>query len=278
VHGIVRGGAIRSDDAGATWSPLPSELPGAPIGDALIRGLAIDPVDSRRVYATTLAGVFRSVDRASTWTPLNDGLPTYQGVPMFAIGDLSIDRTGTLLRAATENGVFEYRFATAGPPSDVGAAIEYYNASFDHYFVTALPDEIALLDSGAFPHWKPTGLSFHVYAAPAAGTSPVCRFFSTAFGFRSTHFYTPFAFECESVKANEDWMLESEAVFHTRVPSGDGSCAAGLLPVYRLFNNGQGGAPNHRYTTERAVRTQMTALGWVAEGLGPDAVQMCSPL
>ena len=66
-------------------------------------------------------------------------------------------------------------------------------------------------------------------------------------------------------------------VLHRR-SCGDGSCAAGFTPVYRLYNNGQGGAPNHRYTTDIAVRAQMIAQGWVPEGLGPDGVEMCSPL
>jgi hypothetical protein len=36
-----------------------------------------------------------------------------------------------------------------------------------------------------------------------------------------------------------------------------GSCAAGLTLVYRLYNNGQGGAPSHRYTTDVTVRAQI---------------------
>jgi hypothetical protein len=51
-----------------------------------------------------------------------------------------------------------------------------------------------------------------------------------------------------------------------------------LTPVYRLYNNGQGGAPNHRYTIDLTVRAQMIAQGWVPEGRGPNAVEMCSPL
>jgi len=34
---------------------------------------------------------------------------------------------------------------------------------------------------------------------------------------------------------------------------------------------------NHRYTTDLATRAQMISQGWVAEGLGPNAVEMCSP-
>ena len=46
------------------------------------------------------------------------------------------------------------------------------------------------------------------------------------------------------------------------VPDSAGNCAAGMQPVFRLYNNGQGGAPNHRYTTSLAVRSQMLAKGW----------------
>jgi hypothetical protein len=72
-------------------------------------------------------------------------------------------------------------------------------------------------------------------------------------------------------------LLESDSAFYIAVPGADGSCATGLTPVYRLYNNGRNGAPNHRYTTNAMVRTQMVAEGWVPEGLGPDAVEMCSP-
>jgi len=61
------------------------------------------------------------------------------------------------------------------------------------------------------------------------------------------------------------------------VPDGAGNCAAGTQPVYRLYNNGQGGAPSHRYTTSLAVRAQMMAQGWASEGSGDDGVTMCSP-
>ena len=40
------------------------------------------------------------------------------------------------------------------------------------------------------------------------------------------------------------------------------------MPVYRLYNNGQGAAPNHRYTTDLSVRSQMMSQGWVPEGYG----------
>lgn len=73
------------------------------------------------------------------------------------------------------------------------------------------------------------------------------------------------------------WMLETAAAFYVPVPAGDGSCAEGFTPVYRLYNNGQGGAPNHRYTTDASARAQMIEQGWIPEGLGASGVEMCSP-
>jgi hypothetical protein len=38
--------------------------------------------------------------------------------------------------------------------------------------------------------------------------------------------------------------------------------------VYRAYNNGQTGAPNHRFTTDLAIYQQFTStLGWAAEGI-----------
>jgi hypothetical protein len=41
--------------------------------------------------------------------------------------------------------------------------------------------------------------------------------------------------------------------------------------------NGMGGAPNHRFTTDPAVREQMLSNGWVPEGSGSMGVAFCSP-
>ena len=165
---------------------------------------------------------------------------------------------------------------TPPPTGGVVTAIEYYHADFDHYFMTHIADEITKLDNGTFKGWARTGKSFKVNADPAVGLNAVCRFFSTAFGAKSSHFYTPNAPECEVVKASPSWTFEAE-VFHVVYPAFDGSCPAGTIPVYRMYNDGQGGAPNHRYTTEMAVRNAMLALGWIAEGAGTIGVIMCAP-
>jgi hypothetical protein len=168
---------------------------------------------------------------------------------------------------------------TSGPPIVLSTieVIEYYHEAFDHYFVTGTTTEIALLDSGSFAGWTRTGYGFSAYAASSLVGSDVCRFFSTSFGAKSSHFYTPIASECRLVKGNPDWQFEG-AVFRVEVPDSDGSCAEGTGPVYRLYNDGDGGAPNHRYTSNLYLRARMLEHGWIAEGYGPLGVIMCAPL
>ena len=261
-----QGGVLKSTDGAETWVAVSQNLPPT----ASVVTLAIDPNSPSHVYAATSAGVYMSADGATTWAPLNAGLPNV------GVWDLAIDRTGSVLRVATIAGLFEYKISNASPLATV-SVIEYYHAAFDHYFITAIPEEITLLNNGVFVGWTRTGLQFKAYAAEAIGTSPVCRFFTTAFGPKSSNFHTPFASECAAVQANPDWLLESGAAFYIALPAFDGSCATGLTPVYRLYNRGQGGAPNHRYTTDVTARAQMVAQGWIPEGNGADAVEMCSP-
>ncbi len=153
--------------------------------------------------------------------------------------------------------------------------IEYLHAGFGHHFVTALPDEISKLDAGAFSGWMRTGQGFYVYSANGPGLVPVCRFFTTAFAPKSSHFYAPRGLGCEGALTNPDWQFEGD-VFYALLPDVNGGCPLGTVPVYRLYNNGQRGAPNHRFTTSLTVRAQMLSSGYIAEGTGI-GVGMCSP-
>jgi len=47
--------------------------------------------------------------------------------------------------------------------------------------------------------------------------------------------------------------------------------------LYRLYNNGMGGAPNHRYTTSLATFNTMLAQGWAFEGEANTKVFACVP-
>jgi hypothetical protein len=152
--------------------------------------------------------------------------------------------------------------------------VEYFNAGFGHYFMTADADEIAGLDAGAFAFaFLRTGREFSAFGAQAPGTVPVCRFFTTpgTFGSKSSHFYTADAAECEGLKLNPAWVYEKIA-FYIAVPVG-GTCATGTIPIYRMYNHGQTGAPNHRFTSDvNLYNGFVTNQGW-----DPEGIRFCAP-
>ncbi len=161
--------------------------------------------------------------------------------------------------------------STPGTPVTV---VEFYNAALDHYFITYVPGEIAKLDDGTFKGWTRTGLSFKAYAATQAGTSAVCRIYIPP-GKGDGHFFGRDTNECDgTMSKNPTFILESSTFFYL-YPPNLGNCGAGQINVYRVFSNRADA--NHRYTTDKAVRDQMVAKGWIAEGDGADIVVMCAP-
>ena len=173
-------------------------------------------------------------------------------------------------------GGFASRSYTFTTRSDASATVvEFYNASLDHYFITWLGAEIAALDDGtAIKGWKRTGKAFSTFTEPRADTSPICRFYIPP-QLGNSHFFGRGSAECNATgAANPTFVLEDPAFMQMVLPSG-GACAAGTRPVYRVFSNRADA--NHRYTIERAVRDDMVAHGWIAEGDGPDLVVMCAP-
>lgn len=162
--------------------------------------------------------------------------------------------------------------------------VEYHHVGLDHYFVTANPQEIDDLDRGVRRGWTRTGQVIAVSGsadAAAEGESPACRYYIPP-GSGDSHFFSASANECAAVAtkvaadpAYAGYVLETPAAFWIALPDAStGACAAGREPVYRLWN-GRADS-NHRYTTSRAIRAQMLARGYVAEGYGPDGVAMCS--
>jgi uncharacterized delta-60 repeat protein len=153
--------------------------------------------------------------------------------------------------------------------------LEYYNASLDHYFMTASIDDLNALDSGRFAGWARTGRTL-ASAAPAAGGEPVCRFYiPPAFG--DSHFFSASSNECAEVAARfPQFILETRDAMHMGLPDpATGACDADTpTAVYRLWDGRAD--TNHRYTTDAGVRNAMVASGWIAEGYGPDAVAMCA--
>lgn len=160
--------------------------------------------------------------------------------------------------------------------------IEYYNATLDHYFITADRVESAALDHGVFAGWKRTRQSFHATVGnrPNPIGVPVCRLYGNPAWGLDTHFYTANLQECSDLANNSGgaWKLEGADVFRiTIADTTTGACPPGMTPIFRLFNNRLPDV-NHRFTTSVQIRDQMIARGYILEGYGPpaSAVSMCS--
>ncbi len=164
--------------------------------------------------------------------------------------------------------------ATGG--SSIVLATEFYHPGFDHYFITAVAAETASLLAGNVPPWTLTGNTFWVWTSAAIDVTPVCRLFSNAFAPKSGHFYSNDPVECSTLQAGSVWALEDPAAFYM-LKSPIGFCPTGSTPLYRLYNDGQGGAPNHRYTIDPGIRRSMITTHWLSEGNGADGVFACVP-
>lgn len=164
--------------------------------------------------------------------------------------------------------------ATAGinagtpQPGQQALAVEYFHGGMGHYFVTSIPGEVTALDTNPSLGWARTGETFTVWST-GTGLADVCRLFTTFFAPKSSHFYTAIPFECNLLVANPIWVFETGSAFKVVLPSG-GVCPIGVK-LYRLYNNAQGGAANHRYTTSLAIRQQMINQGFVPE----DGAEWC---
>lgn len=206
------------------------------------------------------------------------------GVPPLPAGHYRVEYRRATCRNDTGEVVAAPQFMTSfgihvkhpgagwpGPDAPVMPVTEYYHEGFDHAFITADEDEQVALDSRQFAGWELTTLdTFSPVAkygfyreAGRPHTTPVCRFFSASFAPKSSHFYTADPAECERVKSNADWIYEG-VVGHVVTY---GFCDGSVAPLFRLYNNGRGGAPSHRYTTLRYQRDYYVGAGWTDEGV-----------
>ena len=105
--------------------------------------------------------------------------------------------------------------ASFGPTTPGTAlAVEFYHSVFDHYFITHIANEIAILDAGVTTRgWSRTGQSFNVYTSASATTSPVCRFYIPPEKGNS-HFYGRGTAECDATGlANPSFINEDPQLF-----------------------------------------------------------------
>jgi len=212
---------------------------------------------------------------------------------------LSVISTATLavttLRTSwpfsTGLGQFIGPSATAGPADLTADMIEFYHPQLDYYFMTSRGNEIAALD--ATPAFRRTGLVFRVYPSMGSATTdfgsrmPITRYYFDKIAVNATrgsHFYTLVPSETAALNAlnpvnaqiprlpyNEG--VDSYAYLPVLEGVG-GRCAAGLIPVYRLFRGNVAfpDNPNHRFTSSLATYNSFVALGWNGEG-----VKFCVP-
>jgi hypothetical protein len=170
--------------------------------------------------------------------------------------------------------------APAPPAPTIVEVVEFHHPVLDHYFITAIPQEISDLDSGVHGGWERTGESFRVYAPGSSGPpgrQPVCRAYGDPLAGLDSHFYSVSPEECTATLRgfNRAWLLEASEVFQADAPNAvTGACVAGGIPIYRLWNGRSDS--NHRYVSSLALRNQMMGAGWISEGYGVNGVAICT--
>ncbi|MEO6797232.1 MAG: hypothetical protein ABI401_00900 [Candidatus Dormibacter sp.] len=105
-------GLFRTDDRGATWSPLN----GLPTGDVNL--VLFNPANADQIYAGSDAdqgngGVFRSLDRGASWTSLGAGLPARPRVTALALQPLNPPQVVTATWNPTTGHAGAYRIPDA---------------------------------------------------------------------------------------------------------------------------------------------------------------------
>jgi hypothetical protein len=217
--------------------------------------------------------------------PTDGGTLDYASVDQVTFASLPTDGSSAYFRTGRIDANRASNFAgqSASVPASAVSVVEYFNGTLDHYFITASQPDIAALDSGRIAGWQRTGQIFRVYPSQASGGSganAVCRFYIPP-EHGNSHFFSASPVECAAIaqKSASDpnysgYVFETPDAFYVALPAPDGTCAAGTVPVYRLWN--QRADSNHRYTTSAAIKAQMLAAGYLPEGYGPDAVIMCA--
>jgi uncharacterized protein (TIGR03437 family) len=92
-----KGGMLRSENGGVTWSDA-----NAGLVERRIRAILPDPRQDSVVYAVTNAGIFRSGDGGSDWQAASQAL-----LPEVALSLATDPQDSATLYAGTENGVFK---------------------------------------------------------------------------------------------------------------------------------------------------------------------------
>jgi uncharacterized delta-60 repeat protein len=181
------------------------------------------------------------------------------------------------LLLATNDTVYRYNSTIRPTPAPPSVTVsEFYNSILDHFFITANEGEKQLIDSGgAGAGWARTKVEFKAWdrlwanagATGATPAKPVYRFYGTPGIGPNSHFYTVVEGENQIVRRDPGWKFE-EVSFYALEPRADKTCPDASTPVYRLYNNrANQNDSNHRYVLTGDIEAQMTARGWILEGI-----------
>jgi hypothetical protein len=137
---------FRTTNRGATWSDISSNLPDAPAND-----IAVDPLDTSRLYVATDVGVFYTRDAGVLWLPLGSGIA--DGCVVTDLDHIAVDPP--LLYAATYGRSMYYIDIESAIPTDVPDGGEIAGgasgAAGAIEFVTAAPNPTS---AGAAIHFQ----------------------------------------------------------------------------------------------------------------------------
>lgn len=278
--GFVPENAVASNEADLSlhWSFM---MPEADVTQAVVTmNDGINTWTPKIVWKTPLNDGTEAKGWYMVWTGPSVGRQPYQNdlpLPLLPLGPANDRKWTVTISGIVHEGVarsitypvysFNPRDTSVNPVRGAGqTVVEYWHAGLDHYFITADANEQAFVDSGGAGTWVRTGATFK-----SGGTNPVCRFYGNRSKVRNgpnSHFYTADYAECDWVKQDEGWWLESFEAFWV-TPATGGTCPGGTVPIYRAYNDGfaRGVDSNHRITPDRAAYEATVARGWKGEGV-----------
>lgn len=174
---VSAGGAYRSDDGGASWTPInrgvrADYLPDTqPEAGHCVHRLLLHPARPDRLYRQSHCGTYRSDDRGERWTEISDGLPSDFGYAIAADPHdpdtvFVIPEESSHVRTTVGGAITVYR------SRDAGAAWQPLTRGLPqaHAYVTILREA---LDTDPL---EPCGIYFgtsggHLFASRDAGDS-----------------------------------------------------------------------------------------------------------